>query len=71
MVEQLATALELEPVAGDPTDAPAHLVQLDDEWALWRWVAIRGAGFPVEGVLKLAEPQTAAAGDAILEAGRN
>ena len=32
-----------------------HLVALPgSEWSLWRWVCLRGAGFPSDGVLKLA-----------------
>lgn len=32
-----------------------HLIALPGtEWSLWRWVCLRGAGFPADGVLKLA-----------------
>ena len=34
-------------------------------WALWKWVAVRGAGFPASGVLNLAAPAAAAACDAL------
>lgn len=37
-------------------------------WALWRWVGLRGAGFPAENVLALAAPQAVAAADALLAA---
>jgi hypothetical protein len=34
-----------------------HLAPLPgSRWALWRWVAVRGAGFPAEDVLRLALP---------------
>jgi hypothetical protein len=40
-----------------------HLVALPgSEWSLWRWVCLRGAGFPSDGVLKLAAtPETISA----------
>src|SRR5438105_2435638 len=46
---------------------PRHLVELPGgEWALWRWVALRGAGFPADGVLRLSAPAAAAAADLLL-----
>ncbi|HEU4432748.1 MAG TPA: lantibiotic dehydratase, partial [Pyrinomonadaceae bacterium] len=46
---------------------PQHLFQLPGgEWALWRWVALRGAGFPVDGVLKLSAPGAAQAADLLI-----
>jgi hypothetical protein len=48
---------------------PAHLVKLlGRHWAVWRWIALRGAGFPAREVLKLAAPECAAAADVLLEA---
>jgi hypothetical protein len=41
---------------------PAHLCALPDkEWAVWRSVALRGAGFPSDWVLKLAAQDCAVA----------
>jgi hypothetical protein len=41
---------------------PKHLAELPGgQWALWRWVALRGAGFPAELALQLAAPECAAA----------
>jgi hypothetical protein len=46
---------------------PQHLLELPGgEWALWRWVALRGAGFPADGVLKLSAPDAAVAADLLL-----
>jgi hypothetical protein len=45
---------------------PGHLVGLDDDWALWRCVGLRGAGFPALQVLRLAAPECAAAADNLL-----
>lgn len=47
---------------------PEHLIALDEEgnWALWRWSALRSAGFPVERMLSLATPSFAAAIDYFL-----
>jgi hypothetical protein len=48
---------------------PAHLVKLPGtNWALWRWIGLRGAGFPASEVLKLAAPECADAADSLLEA---
>jgi len=58
----------LEPPPGDDGPLPAHLIRLPGErWALWRHVCVRGAGFPFAGILELAAPESAAAGDAVLE----
>jgi len=37
-------------------DVPEHLVPLDAEWAFWRFVCLRGAGFPARQALDLAAP---------------
>jgi hypothetical protein len=46
---------------------PDHLVRLPDEsygrWALWRTICVRAAGFPAEGVLRIADAECAAAAD--------
>jgi hypothetical protein len=49
---------------------PGHLVILSErqEWALWRTVCLRGAGFPVTEVLKLSAPEGAVAADQLLDA---
>ncbi|HST23402.1 MAG TPA: lantibiotic dehydratase [Blastocatellia bacterium] len=47
----------------------SHLSPLcDDNWALWRWVCLRGAGFPADIVLKLATPEFALMADRALDA---
>lgn len=48
--------------------SPEHLVRLSDEWAVWQWAGLRGSGFPVEGVLKLSTPDSAAGVDRLLDA---
>lgn len=56
--------------AAAPVSAPAlhaHLTPLPNEdWALWKWVGIRGAGFPAALVDGLAAPASAAAADELL-----
>jgi hypothetical protein len=49
---------------------PGHLVSFSkrQEWALWRTICLRGAGFPAAKVLKLAAPESAAAADQLLDA---
>jgi len=45
-----------------------HLLLLPDtSWAIWRWSALRGAGFPVTQILQLAMPFCSAAIDFLLE----
>ena len=47
--------------------AAAHLFRLPQpEWAVWRCVGLRGAGFPAEGVLQLSAPDAASAADRVL-----
>ncbi len=38
------------------------------QWAAWRWVGLRGAGFPAEQVLNLAIPECAVSADLLLGA---
>jgi hypothetical protein len=46
----------------------SHLHQLStSEWSLWRWICVRGAGFPADKVLALASSDTSDAVDRILE----
>ncbi len=52
----------------EPAPVPGFLVSLPGSaWALWRPVFLRGAGFPAEGVLRLASPSCAAAADRLLD----
>jgi Lantibiotic dehydratase, N terminus len=53
----------------NPSPAPEHLIALPVErWALWKCVGLRGAGFPVAGVLKLADSKCARNADELIEA---
>jgi hypothetical protein len=45
-----------------------HLVPLEGGWSLWRRFALRGAGFPVREVLKLALPEAPQEVDRLLAA---
>jgi hypothetical protein len=49
---------------------PDHLVRLpgSNDWALWRWVALRGAGFPARLVNKLSQTECAVAADRVFQA---
>src|SRR5215470_869346 len=54
-------------------EAPAladHLIRLpgSNEWALWRWLAVRGTGFPATLVNKLSQTDCAVAADRIFQA---
>jgi hypothetical protein len=51
-----------------PAQMPDHLIALHDAtWALWRWVVLRGAGFPIAQVLRLAPPEVVNAVNRFLE----
>ena len=64
----MLTATEFMPVT-PASSTPRHLFELPGgEWAMWRWVALRGAGFPADGVLRLSAPAAAAAADVVLSA---
>lgn len=47
---------------------PEHLIGLDNQWALWRYVCLRGAGFPDQQALELAVPECATAADLLIQA---
>jgi hypothetical protein len=51
----------------EPVLAP-HLVRLTDDWALWRSVCLRGAGFPFQLVGALGDAGLARAADAAIAA---
>ncbi len=45
----------------------SHLTDLADGWKTWRTFCLRGAGFPIAGLARLAAPEAAAAVGAYLE----
>jgi hypothetical protein len=54
----------IEPLTRDPGGSESHRVALpggDGAWDLWRCACLRGAGFPIATVLRLASPRAAAA----------
>ncbi|GAB4192327.1 MAG: hypothetical protein OHK0022_06430 [Roseiflexaceae bacterium] len=52
-----------------PAVSPEHLCLLNGQrWGLWRWTALRGAGFPSEQVLQIAEPELSNAADRLIQA---
>ena len=52
-------------IAGSPVEVADHVVELADGWTLWRWIWLRGAGLPVDLVLRLATPDSAGAAAAL------
>lgn len=53
----------------DTPSLPAHLARLAaEQWALWRYVELRSAGFPAALILKLSSPKCAAAANRVLQA---
>jgi hypothetical protein len=45
-----------------------HLVRVGRGWAAWRWVCLRGAGFPIDHLADLASPACARAADRLVAA---
>jgi hypothetical protein len=43
--------------------AARHLVPFGERWAIWRWVALRGAGMPVDWLARLSRPGLADIGE--------
>jgi len=61
------TCLESRPATAIETALPDHLVRLPgSDWALWRWVAVRGAGFASTNMQQLASAGCAASADEVL-----
>jgi hypothetical protein len=70
-MQELLTIKQSSPgVTGEKqATLPAHLCRLPgDEWAVWRCAALRGAGFSIDSVLRLASPECATAADELLAA---
>src|SRR6185437_3919685 len=57
------------PAADGPDALAPHLTRLTDDWALWRTVCLRGAGFPLRLLSALGDTTLAEAADAVLAAG--
>lgn len=54
-------------VSAQPMHAPSHLVSLvPGEWGIWRWFVLRGTGFPVDAIERLAESACTSAADALV-----
>ena len=56
------------PAPARPAMLAPHLVRLTGDWALWRTVCLRGAGFPVHRVAALGDVSLARAADAAIAA---
>jgi hypothetical protein len=63
----LATVADLAGAEQLESHLPPHLAPLaGGEWAVWRTFALRGAGFPATGVLRLSASECAAAADEVV-----
>ena len=68
--DRSAYRVAASPVTPDAAPVPApHLVPLTEDWALWRTVCLRGAGFPVRLLAALGDADLARAADAAIAAG--
>ena len=56
------------PAPERPATLAPHLVRLTDDWALWRTVCLRGAGFPLQLLAALGDAALARAADAVIAA---
>jgi hypothetical protein len=53
--------------ASSAESLPKHLIKVPGEkWAFWKWVCLRGAGFPSNLPQRLAVPEIAASADSLL-----
>ena len=59
--------LSKQAIEVEQSESPHLSVLPGGEWALWKWVSLRGTGFPVDVPLKLAAPNSAALADLIVE----
>jgi len=57
-----------QPTPDRPTALAPHLVRLTGDWALWRTVGLRGAGFPFHLLATLGDAELARAADAVITA---
>ena len=57
-----------QPAPDGPSALAPHLVRLTGDWALWRTVCLRGAGFPVHLLAALGDADLARAADAAIAA---
>jgi hypothetical protein len=56
-------------IAVERAALPKHLARLPGgQWALWRWVALRGAGFSAEQMLQLADDECVRAARQLIDA---
>ncbi|MGH9928051.1 MAG: lantibiotic dehydratase, partial [Pyrinomonadaceae bacterium] len=68
MLESLAAVKVVFQKDSPASQLPPHLFPLpDSNWAFWRCVGLRGAGFPAARVLRLSTPECAAIADSILQ----
>ena len=58
-----------QPAPDQPSGLAPHLVRLTGDWALWRAVCLRGAGFGVHLVAALGDADLARAADALIATG--
>ena len=56
----------MAPAAARTSELAPHLLRLTDDWALWRTVCLRGAGFGIDLLAALGDPALAQAADAAL-----
>ncbi len=67
VMEAVAAKATHEVPPPEQTKQTDHTIGLPGgQWALWRWVALRSAGFPADEVLSLAFPDCAAAADEVI-----
>ncbi|GAB7044445.1 non-ribosomal peptide synthetase [Catenuloplanes niger] len=57
-------------IRGAASGVGAHLVRPGGDWALWRWVGLRAAGFPIDTLTALGDPALGDAADALDDAGQ-
>jgi amino acid adenylation domain-containing protein len=57
-----------QPATERPGELASHLVRMTDDWALWRNLCLRAAGFPLDLLSAVGDPALAEAADAAIAA---
>ncbi|HKN83602.1 MAG TPA: lantibiotic dehydratase [Pyrinomonadaceae bacterium] len=69
LIEPLSGLMPSPAIVLEDASLPKHLARLPGgQWSLWRWVALRGAGFPVAQILQLADVECGRAARELIDA---
>ncbi|MGH9822483.1 MAG: lantibiotic dehydratase [Blastocatellia bacterium] len=71
-ISMAAAGIETGRPARDCIELPNHLIALSEPgWAVWKWIGLRGTGFPISGLAKLACSESGLMADRLIQAERD